>query len=53
MTIEELKAKAYDTLASIEFLQAQLRELNKQIGEKIGEGKNIVGEKNKIEEPKK
>lgn len=31
MNVIELKAKAYDTLAEIEFLQARLRELNAQI----------------------
>jgi len=41
MTIEELKAKAYDTLATIEFLQGQLRDINKQIGEKITNEKPI------------
>lgn len=30
-TLNELKAKAYDTLAQIEFLQNQLRQLNDQI----------------------
>ena len=39
MTIEELKAKAYDTLSAIEYLQGQLRDINKQIGDKVAEGK--------------
>jgi hypothetical protein len=35
MNITELKAKAYDTLAQIEYLQKQLQELNQQIGKAI------------------
>jgi len=31
MTITELKAAAYDTLAQIEYLQKQLQEINQQI----------------------
>lgn len=33
MTIIELKASAYDTLAQIQFLQKQLEEINQKIGE--------------------
>ncbi len=33
MTILELKAAAYDTLAQIQFLQKQLEEINQKIGE--------------------
>ena len=35
MNITELKAKAYDTLAQIEYLQKQLQDINKQIGKAI------------------
>lgn len=35
MNITELKAKAYDTLAQIEYLQKQLQEINKQIAKAI------------------
>lgn len=34
MTLNDLKAKAYDTLAQIEFMQRQLQELNHQIAQK-------------------
>lgn len=30
-TLEQLKAKAYDNLAAIEYLQKQLREINEMI----------------------
>jgi len=33
MTILELKASAYDTLAQIQFLQKQLEEINQKIAE--------------------
>lgn len=33
MTILELKAQAYDTLAQIQYLQKQLEEINQKIGE--------------------
>lgn len=33
MIIEQLKAQAYDTLAQIQFLQEQLKQLNNQIAE--------------------
>jgi len=35
MNITELKAKAYDTLAQIEYLQKQLQEINQQIGKAL------------------
>jgi hypothetical protein len=35
MNITELKAKAYDTLAQIEYLQKQLQEINQAIGEQL------------------
>ena len=31
MTLEQLKAQAYDTLAQVELWQAKLRDLNQQI----------------------
>jgi hypothetical protein len=37
MTIVELKAQAYDTLAQIEFLQKKLQEINQEIGAKLQE----------------
>jgi hypothetical protein len=33
MTLLELKASAYDTLAQIQFLQKQLEEINQRIAE--------------------
>jgi len=35
MTLIELKAKAYDILAQIEYLQKQLQETNQAIGEEL------------------
>jgi uncharacterized protein involved in exopolysaccharide biosynthesis len=35
MNITELKAKAYDTLAQIEYLQKQLQEINQQIAKAL------------------
>ena len=35
MTLTELKAKAYDTLAQIEYLQKQLQELNQEIAKEL------------------
>jgi hypothetical protein len=35
MTLVELKAKAYDILAQIEYLQKQLQETNQAIGEEL------------------
>lgn len=37
MSLEQLKAKAYDSLALIEFYQNQLRETNNLIAEKLKE----------------
>lgn len=37
MTLTELKAAAYDTLANIDYLQKKLAEINKQIAEKMQE----------------
>ena len=33
MNVVELKAKAYDILANIEYLQGELRKVNRQIAE--------------------
>ena len=35
MNITELKAKAYDLLANLEYLQKQLAEVNQQIAEQM------------------
>lgn len=35
MNITELKAKAYDILAQLEYLQKQLQEVNQEISEKL------------------
>lgn len=35
LSITDLKAKAYDLLANMEYLQKQLAEVNQQIAEKI------------------
>lgn len=35
MNLTELKAKAYDILAQIEYLQKQLQETNQAIGEEM------------------
>ena len=35
LTITELKARAYDLLANLEYLQKQLAEVNQQIAEKM------------------
>jgi hypothetical protein len=43
MNITELKAKAYDILSNLEYLQKQLQEVNQQIGEEMqkeNDGKN-------------
>lgn len=37
MTLTELKAKAYDILAQIEYLQKQLQETNNEIAKVINE----------------
>jgi hypothetical protein len=41
MTLNELKAQAYDILAQIEFLQKKLQETNQAIGKKIQEEQTI------------
>lgn len=43
MTIIELKAKAYDILAQIEYLQKQLQETNAKIGEEMQKEKEENG----------
>lgn len=35
MTLIELKAKAYDILSNLEYLQKQLQEVNQKIAEEI------------------
>jgi hypothetical protein len=35
MNITELKAKAYDTLVQIEYLQKQLQEINQEIAKQM------------------
>jgi hypothetical protein len=35
MNITELKAKAYDVLANIEYLQKQLQEINQEIAKQM------------------
>jgi uncharacterized protein involved in exopolysaccharide biosynthesis len=35
MNLTELKAKAYDLLAQLEYLQKQLQEVNQQIAEEM------------------
>lgn len=42
MTLIELKAKAYDLLAQLEYLQKQLQETNQAIGEKIKDEDPLV-----------
>jgi len=44
MTITELKAKAYDYLAQIEFLQKELQKTNKELQDKINEQSSPVQE---------
>jgi uncharacterized protein involved in exopolysaccharide biosynthesis len=39
MNSTELKSKAYDTLAQIEYLQKQLQELNQQIAKALQDEK--------------
>ena len=46
MTLIDLKAKAYDILSQIEYLQKLLQEINQAIGEKIKqeqENKDVDG----------
>lgn len=40
MNVTELKAKAYDLLANIEYLQKQLVEVNQQIAEQMQKDEN-------------
>lgn len=40
MNLTELKAKCYDILAQIEYLQKQLQETNKLIAEEMNKGKS-------------
>jgi hypothetical protein len=42
MELQELKAKAYDTLAQIQFLQEQLGKLNQEIAIKDQESKAVA-----------
>lgn len=39
MTITELKARAYDIVAQIQFLQTELAKINEEIAKVINEGK--------------
>ena len=43
MTLIELKAKAYDLLASLEYTQKQLQEVNQKIAEELQNEKNENG----------
>ena len=43
MNLTELKAQAYDILASLEYHQKQLQELNQKIAEEIEKFKNENG----------
>ena len=43
MTIVELKAKAYDILSNLEYLQKQLQEVNQKIAEELQKEKNENG----------
>ena len=43
MTLIELKAKAYDLLASLEYTQKQLQEVNQKIAEELQKEKNENG----------
>ena len=43
MTIIELKAKAYDLLAQLEYTQKQLQEVNQKIAEELQKEKNENG----------
>ena len=40
MNLTELKAKAYDLLAQLEYLQKQLKEVNQQIAEEMKKNEN-------------
>ena len=41
MNLTELKAQAYDILATIEYLQKKLQETNQQIGEEVKKGEEL------------
>lgn len=43
MTIVELKAKAYDILSNLEYLQKQLQEVNQKIAEELQKEKEENG----------
>ena len=43
MTLIELKAAAYDLLASLEYTQKQLQEINQKIAEELQKEKNENG----------
>ena len=43
MTLIELKAAAYDLLASLEYTQKQLQEVNQKIAEELQKEKNENG----------
>ena len=43
MTIIELKAKAYDILSNLEYLQKQLQEVNQKIAEELQKEKEENG----------
>lgn len=43
MDIKELKAQAYDLIATIEFLQGKLKEVNAQIAEAAQKQNNATG----------
>jgi len=40
MTLIELKAKAYDILSNLEYLQKQLQEVNQKIAEELKNDEN-------------
>ena len=44
MTITELKAKCYDLIAQLEYLQAELKKTNEEIAQKLNEEQNANGE---------
>tara|TARA_R110000868_G_scaffold199212_1_gene445796 strand:+ start:2867 stop:2998 length:132 start_codon:yes stop_codon:yes gene_type:complete len=43
MTLVELKAKAYDILSNLEYLQKQLQEVNQKIAEELQKEKEENG----------
>ncbi len=42
MNLTELKAKAYDLLAQLEYIQKQLQEVNQQIAEEMKKNENTA-----------